>query len=97
MKTPAQYISLVTAASSAAVAFFAIANSTITTRFPFGIVFSIAASIAVIGIAAYDYSRRAKSLRSPARLLRPAMPVANASTNVPARLNKSVRAERIAA
>ncbi len=97
MKTPAKYISLVAVATSAAVALFAIANSSITTRFPFGIVFSVSASAGLIGIAAHDYSRRAKSLRSPARILRPAMQVTKAQVNVSTRLAKSVQAERIAA
>lgn len=97
MKTSVKYISLVAVASSAAVVFFMFVNSSFTARFPFGLVFSIAASIAVIGIAAYDYSRGGKSLHSSARILRPTAPVANSALNVTARLAPSVRSERIAA
>jgi hypothetical protein len=97
MKTSTKYVSLAATASLAAVALFVIANSSITSRFPFGVVFSITASTALVGIIAYDYSRRTKSPRFCGRLLRPAMPATKTPINIAVRLEKPARAERMAA
>lgn len=97
MKTSVKYVSLAATAILAAVALFVIANSSITARFPFGVVFSIAASAALVGIIAYDYSRPTKSLRVSGRLLRPTLSATKAPIDLPARFEKSAEAERIAA
>jgi len=71
-----QLISLVLAAGVAGVAVLSLANAPIMAALPGDVVLGVGASIAIFGLAVYDYSRRVRSLTLPIRLLRPALPVA---------------------
>jgi hypothetical protein len=67
-------ISLVLATGAAGVAFFSFANGPFSVALPGDVIIGLGASVAVIGLAVSDYSRRMRSLTPPARLLRPALP-----------------------
>lgn len=69
-----QLISLTLAAGAAGVAFFSLANAPFTAALQGDVIIGIGASAAMLAFAAFDYSRRARSLRLPARLLRPTLP-----------------------
>ena len=75
MNKSTQLISLTLAAGVAGVALFAFANSPFTAALRGDVIVGVGASVALLGFAAYDYSRRIRSLSRPARLLRPALPV----------------------
>ena len=69
-----QLISLVLAAGLAGVAVFSLANAPIMAALPGDVLLGVGASLAIFGLAVYDYSRRARSLTVPVRLLRPNLP-----------------------
>lgn len=97
MKTSAKYISLVLAAGIAGVALFALANASFTAAFRGDVAVAIAASAAVVGFAAYDYSRRTQPLSIPARVLRPSLPVGHKVQKTTAYGIKASRSDRLAA
>jgi len=66
-----QLIPLVLAAGVAGVAVFSVANAPIMAALRGDVVLGAGASLAIFGLAIFDYSRRARSLTVPARLLRP--------------------------
>ena len=76
MKNSRPSIFLLLAAGAAGVALFALANSRIAAGLPVDIFVAAFASIALVGFAIKDYSRRVQPLARPARLLRPTGPVA---------------------
>ena len=73
-------ISLILAAG---VALFALANSRFATGLPVDIFVTALASLALVGFAIHDYSRRLQPLVLPVRLLCPTRPVV-----APARKNR---------
>jgi hypothetical protein len=79
MKNSAKITSLILAAGAAGVALFKIANASFTAVLPGDALFAIAASVAIVSFAAYDYSRRGPSLRMPSRALHPSLPAGNAA------------------
>jgi hypothetical protein len=99
MKNSAKYPSLVLAAGTAGVAFFAAANSNFTSLIGGDLDVAVAAIVAValVGLAVYDYSRRSRCLVAPARLLRPVLPASVASSKTIAYRAKSPRTRRLAA
>jgi len=78
MNKSSQMISHVLAAGVAGVAVFSLANTSIMAALPADVVLGVGASVAIFGLALYDYSRRARALVVPARLLRPTLPAAHA-------------------
>jgi hypothetical protein len=79
MKTTRNLLSIVIAAGAPGVALLALTNLIAA-----DVALAIIAVSGLLAFAALDYSRTAKSLRSPARILRPALPV---RTNVVAACN----------
>ncbi len=67
-------IPLTLAAGAAGVALFSFANAPFTAALRGDVIIGIGASVALLGFAAYDYSRRMRLLSRPARMLRPALP-----------------------
>ena len=78
MNNSSKSISLILATGAAGVAAFALANSTFVAALPVEAFFAIGTSVAVIVLAAFDYSRRPQPLALPGRVLRPATPVSAA-------------------
>jgi hypothetical protein len=76
MSKSTQLISLVLAAGTSGVAVFSLANASFLAGLPGDVVLGVGASVAIFGLAIFDYSRRARSLTAPARLLRPTLPTA---------------------
>ncbi len=70
MNKPNQLISLILAAG---VAVFSLANAPFLAGLRGDVLLGVGASVAIFGVAVHDYSRRARSLTSPVRLLRPAL------------------------
>ena len=68
-----QLISLSIAAGSAGVAAFSLANSPLLAALPVEAILGAGASLAIIGLAIYDYSRPARNLSVPAQMLRPTL------------------------
>ena len=97
MKTSAKYLCLVLAAGTAGVALFVLANASFTAAFPGDVAVAIAASAALVGFTAYDYSRRAQPLNIPNRVLRPLLPVGETAEKTAADSRKTSRAARLAA
>ncbi len=71
MKTINNTLSVLLAAGAPGVALLAINN-----LIPADVAIAIISVGALVGFAAYDYTRSTKSLRTPGRLLRPALPAA---------------------
>ena len=98
MKTSTKYISLVLAASTAGVALFTLANASFTAFFQTDVADAVAASLAIVGFAAHDYSRRTLSLTvKSASILRPSPVVMGKTVKTTAYGLKSSRIDRIAA
>jgi len=70
-------LSVTLAVGIAGVAAFALANSAFVAALPGDVILGTGASLAILGFAAYDYSRRFLPL--PVRALRPKLPAALAS------------------
>ena len=75
MNKSTQLISLTLATGAAGVALFSLANAPFTAALRGDVIIGLGASAAMLGFAAFDYSRRVRSLRLPTRLLRPTLPV----------------------
>ncbi|MEJ1971241.1 MAG: hypothetical protein WDM96_01550 [Lacunisphaera sp.] len=75
MKTARNLLSLLVAAGTAGVALLALNN-----LIPADVAFAIFSVGALVGFAAYDYTRTTKSLRVPGRVLRPTLPVATVAS-----------------
>jgi hypothetical protein len=73
MKNSAKTLSLVIAAAVSGVALFEIANASFSAVIRGDVVVAVATSLAFLGFAASDYSRRVQSLKAPARISRPAL------------------------
>jgi hypothetical protein len=71
MKTISNILSVTIAAGAPGVALLAITN-----LIPADVAIAVIAVGALVGFAAYDYTRATKSLRTPGRLLRPTLPAA---------------------
>ena len=71
MKNSKLSLSLMLAAGAAGVALFKLASASFTSAVPGVEVLSGFAAAAVLGIAAYDYTRRPQRLSPPAQILRP--------------------------
>ena len=99
MKNSANYLSLVLAAGTAGVAFFAAANSNFTSFITGDLDVAVAVTVAVslIGLAVYDYSPRSRPLVAPARLLRPSLPTSVTSSKTTAYRAKSAPTRQLAA
>jgi hypothetical protein len=69
-----QLIFQILAAGAAGVALFFFANAPFTAALRGDVILGIGASVALLAFAAYDYSRRIRSLAPTARLLRPNLP-----------------------
>ncbi len=76
MNKHSQLISL-TFAAAAGVALFSLANAPFTAALRGDVILGLGTSLALVGFAAYDYSRRPRSLSSPGRLLRPKARIAS--------------------
>jgi hypothetical protein len=72
-------LSVTLAAGIAGVAAFALASSSFVAALPGDVILGTGASLAILGFAAYDYSRRYLPLPLPGRVLRPKLPAAVAS------------------
>lgn len=93
MKNNHPLISVILAAGSAGVAAFAFANSAFVASLPGDVILGAGASLAILGFAAYDYSRRYLPLKHPGRAVCPSLPAAAAP-----RLSSCVaRKDRVAA
>lgn len=75
MKTNSPFTSHILAASVAGAAIVKLGSASFTAAVNGEVVVAIAASVAVLAFAAYDYSRRIESLRVRTSLLRPALPI----------------------
>ena len=89
MNKSTQVIALIFAAGLAGVAVFSLANSSLLAALPGDVVLGVGASVAIFGLAIFDYSRRARTLTPPARLLRPALPAARASNRGDSRSDRA--------
>jgi hypothetical protein len=96
MKNSAKYLSLILAAGTAGVALFSLANASFTATVRGDVVAAVMAATAIVGLAAYDYSRRTQPLSVPARMVRPAMPAGSGQRSKAYGLNPA-RKDRIAA
>lgn len=94
MKNSLQSISLILAAGAAGVALFSLANAPFTAALSGDVILGVGASLALLGFAAYDYSRRVRSVSLPVRLLRPNLP---ATTRSSADRSENSRKDGIAA
>ncbi len=72
-------IQLLSVILAAGVAAFSLASSSFVAALPGDVILGTGASAAILGFAAYDYSRRYLPLRLPARTLRPQLPASVAS------------------
>jgi hypothetical protein len=68
-------LSLVFVTAAAGAVLFSFANAPFTAALRGDVILGIGASVALLGLAAFDYSRRARSLNARAQLLRPTLPV----------------------
>ncbi|MBI2498449.1 MAG: hypothetical protein HYV75_11230 [Opitutae bacterium] len=68
-------LSVILATGAAGVAVFAVANSAFVASLPGDVILGAGASVAILGFAAYDYSRRYLPLDLPGRTLRPKLPM----------------------
>ena len=99
MKNSAQLISLVLAAGAAGVALVKLGSALITAVVNGEVILAIAASVAVVLFAAYDYARRLDRVQLLAPVLRPALlagRAANAETSALPRVRHSAIVERAA-
>jgi hypothetical protein len=78
-----QLLSLLLATVTAGVAAFSLANSSFVAALPGDVILGTAASLALLGFAVYDYSRRYVPLRLPGLALRPKLPAAVGSRPAP--------------
>ena len=92
VKTPA----LILAAGTAGVTLFALASASFTAGVRGDMLVAAAVSIALIGCAVIDYSRRTRSLSPSAKVLRPLLPAGTAPLSAEFG-TKSDRANRVAA
>ena len=90
MKNSFSSLSFSLAAGLAGAACFALANAQFTATLPSDTLFAIAASLALLGGAAADYSRKLEPLSPRRQLLRPSLPTGNATSS-------GTRLERLAA
>ncbi|MDI1335687.1 MAG: hypothetical protein PSU94_05830 [Lacunisphaera sp.] len=93
MKNFNKLLSIVFAAVTAGVAAFALANSAFVARLPGDVILGAGASLAILGFATYDYSRRYLPLHVPAPLLRPKLTSSGAAPCV----TRASRKDRLAA
>jgi hypothetical protein len=73
MKKSTNSLTLIFASSLAGVALFSLAQAEFTAAFSGDVFFAIVASIAVVGFAIWDYSRRIRPLSQPGQVLRPGL------------------------
>lgn len=76
-------ISLTIAAGSAGVAAFSLANSPLLAALPAEVIVGVGASLAILALAIFDYSRRSRTLTAAAPLLRPCLPTTADAGNCP--------------
>jgi hypothetical protein len=76
---PITLLSVTLAAGIAGVAAFAFASSSFSAALPGDVILGTGAALAILGFAAYDYSRRYLPLPLPGRALRPRLPASLAS------------------
>ena len=76
MNNNLKILSAVIAASAAGVISFTLANAEFSAGLPLDNVLAAVVSIALVGFAVYDYSRRAQLMASRAPVLRPMLPAA---------------------
>jgi hypothetical protein len=76
MKNYIQLLSFVLATGAAGVAGFFLANSAFVASLPGDVILGAGASLALLGFATYDYSRRYLPLTVRTRVLRPGLPAA---------------------
>ena len=94
MKQSSQFTSALIVALGTAL--IALSSARFTAALPGDIIMGAGASLAIVGLAIHDYSRRVQPLSLPSRVLRPALP----STSAPRATAygiKSARKDRIAA
>ena len=77
MKTSAHFTSALITAGAIGTALIALSGARFTAALPGEVILGVGASLAVLGLAFYDYSRRLQPLSLPARLLRPTLPATN--------------------
>jgi hypothetical protein len=93
MKNNHPILSVILAAGAAGVAAFSVANSAFVASLPGDVLLGAGASLAILGFAAYDYSRRYLPLPVAVRALRPKLPAAAA----PRRVHSVARKDCLAA
>jgi hypothetical protein len=91
MNNSSKSIPVILAAGAAGVAVFTLANSAFVAALPADVFLAIGVSVAVIALAAFDYSRRPQPLALPCDVLRPSL------SDATARGSKSNRNDRVAA
>ena len=96
MKSSVKYIALVSTSALAGAALFTLSNASFTAALRGDVIAAIAASVAIVGFAARDYSRRMKPLSTTATVARPALPT-NKNPRFFTYGNASPRSDRVAA
>lgn len=74
MNNTNKLLSVILAAGTTGVAAFALANSAVVAALPADVILGAGATLAILGFAAYDYSRRYLPLALPGRKLHPKLP-----------------------
>ena len=98
MKNNTQYVSLVVSAALAGAAFFALSKTSFSAFFQSDLAVAATASVAIVGLAIRDYSRRTPSLAVRANIERPTLQLRDGtSVKTSAYGIKSTRSERLAA
>lgn len=75
MNNNRKLLSVTLAAGAAGVAAFTLANSAFVASLPGDVILGVGASLAIVGFAVYDYSRRYQPLALPDRVMRPKLPL----------------------
>jgi hypothetical protein len=74
MKTSSHFTSALITAGAVGTALIALSSARFTAALPGEVIMGVTASLALIGLAIYDYSRRVQPLSLPGRVLRPTLP-----------------------
>jgi len=96
MKSSAKYIALISTSALAGAALFTLSNASFTAALRGDTIAAVAASLALVGFAARDYSRQVKPLSVPAHVLRPTQS-AKPSSRFFTYSNATSRSDRLAA
>jgi len=96
MKKSSPFNSALIAAGVVGTALIALSRARFTAALPGEVIMGVGASLALLGFALYDYTRRVQPLALRATVLRPEMPASTTSSAKPYGV-KPARKDRIAA